>query len=113
MKKKAKISLKTRERTIEDDIIIELINNKISYIEKDSNCTKVLVDLNNKILIRENKELYLEYNFSNNNGVVYLKDLGSSININLKTIDYKCLNKKIEIMYKIDENSYEYRIEME
>lgn len=113
MEKKAKITLKTVEEVIKYEISIELKNNKINYVENDPNNTNVLLDLDNKILIRDNKELYLEYDFSNNNGIIYLKELKNNINVNLNTIKYEVSDKKIEIMYKIDENSYEYFIEME
>ncbi|MBO5414292.1 MAG: hypothetical protein J6A17_01560 [Bacilli bacterium] len=113
MEKKAKITLKNEEEVIKYELLIEFKNNKISYIENDSNNTSVLLDLNNKLLIRDNKELYLEYDFLNNKGVVYLKELRNNMNINLNTIKYEITDNKIEIMYKIDENSYEYFIEME
>ena len=113
MEKKAKITLKNEEEVIKYELLIEFKNNKISYIENDSNNTNVLLDLNNKLLIRDNKELYLEYDFLNNKGVVYLKELRNNMNINLNTIKYEITDNKIEIMYKIDENSYEYFIEME
>ena len=113
MEKKAKITLKNEEEVIKYELLIEFKNNKISYIENDSNNTNVLLDLNNRLLIRDNKELYLEYDFLNNKGVVYLKELRNNISINLNTIKYEITDTKIEIMYKIDENSYEYFIEME
>lgn len=113
MEKKAKITLKNEEEVIKYELLIEFKNNKISYIENDSNNTNVLLDLNNRLLIRDNKELYLEYDFLNNKGVVYLKELRNNMNINLNTIKYEITDNKIEIMYKIDENSYEYFIEME
>ena len=91
MEKQAKITLRTDEEVIEYGININIKNNKINYTETDSKHTNVFLDLGEKLLIRENEELYLEYNFSSNQG----------------------LEKRIEIMYKIDENSYEYIIEME
>lgn len=113
MKKNAKITLKTPEKVIEYELLIEFKNNKINYIEKDYTNTSVLLDLENRILVRDNKELYMEYDFKNNKGIVFLKELKSNIEINIDTIKYEASDKKIEIMYKIDENSYEYFIEME
>lgn len=113
MEKQAKITLKTEEEVIEYDININIKNNKINYIETDSKHTNVLLDLDEKLLIRDNQELYLEYNFSTNQGMIYLKETGNNIAININTEKYQILDKRIEIMYKIDENSYEYIIEME
>ena len=42
-----------------------------------------------------------------------LKELRNNMNINLTTIKYEITDNKIDIMYKIDDNSYEYFIEME
>lgn len=113
MEKQAKITLKTQEEVIENDINIQIKNKKINYIETDSKHTNVFLDLDEKLLIRENEELYLEYNFSSNQGIIFLKETGNNIAININTEKYQILDKRIEIMYKIDENSYEYIIEME
>ena len=113
MNRNAKVSLKTNEEVIEYNISISLKNNKINYTENDLNNTNVLLDIDKKLLIRDNKELYLEYDFLNNKGLVYLKELCSSISLNLITINFLVENKKIDIKYKIDENNYQYFIEME
>lgn len=113
MEKQAKITLRTDEEVIEYGININIKNNKINYTETDSKHTNVFLDLGEKLLIRENEELYLEYNFSSNQGMIYLKEIGNNITMNLNTERYQILEKRIEIMYKIDENSYEYIIEME
>lgn len=113
MEKQAKITLRTDEEVIEYGININIKNNKINYTETDSKHTNVFLDLGEKLLIRENEELYLEFNFSSNQGMIYLKETGNNITINLNTEKYQILEKRIEIMYKIDENSYEYIIEME
>lgn len=112
MQKKAKISLKTSEEDIEFSKIIEFKNNKINYIE-DITDTNVLLDIDKKLLIRDNKNIYLEYDFLNGKGYAYIKDLGSETVINLKVDSFISNDKLIEIIYNIDDNNYKFKIEME
>ncbi len=113
MKKKAKISLKTAEEVIQYDILIELKNNKINYQEPDSLKTNVLLDLNTKVLLRDNKDIYLEYRFLNNDGDIYVKDLNKNIHLNLTDVKLEERNTYIKIQYKIDNKEYMYDIDME
>ena len=112
MNKNAKISLKTNDNTIKYDILLTIKNNKINYFEKNSD-TNVFLSLDEKILIRDNKDIYLEYNFSKNQGVVFIKELQNNININLITNKFNVENDKVEIEYQIDDDRYNYLIEME
>ena len=57
MNKNAKISLKTNDNTIKYDILLTIKNNKINYLEKNSD-TNVFLSLDEKILIRDNKDIY-------------------------------------------------------
>ena len=110
MQKKAKISLKTKEEILNYSKEINIINNKINYMEDDTN---VLFDMNKKLLIRENKDIYMEYDFSNKKGYFYIKELRceASVIINIEKITIE--DNLIEIVYNIDNNNYFYKIEME
>ena len=55
----------------------------------------------------------MEYNFSKNQGVVFIKELQNNININLITNKFNVENDKVEIEYQIDDDNYNYLIEME
>ena len=112
MNKNAKISLKTNDNTIKYDILLTIKNNKINYLEKNTD-TNVFLSLDEKILIRDNKDIYLEYNFSKNQGVVFIKELQNNININLITNKFTVENDKVEIEYQIDDDNSNYLIEME
>ena len=112
MQKCAKISLKTKEEDIQYSKLIEFKNNKINYIEEDTS-TNVLLDIEKKLLIRDNKTIYLEYDFLNGKGYFYIKELGGETFVDIKLDKFFVDDKLIEIVYKIDENSYQYKIEME
>lgn len=113
MKKRAKISLKSREVLKKFETEVEIKNDKIYYLDNDERKTNVLFDYKDSILIRENKEFYMEYNFSNNKGIIFMKDLRKTININLNTINISKKDSIIEIIYEIDAELYEYQIVME
>ena len=111
MQKKAKISLKTSEDDIKFSKIIEFKNNKINYLEDDN--TNVLLDLDKKLLIRDNKTIYLEYDFLKGKGYFYIKELRGETTVDIKLVKFINNDKLIEIIYNIDDKNYEYRIEME
>lgn len=113
MKKTAKITLKNKEKVIKYDILINIINKKINYSEPDLNKTNVFLDLDNKILIRENKDIYLEYDFKNSKGSIYIKELRNNIDISIDVERYLVNDKKIEIVYLIENDKYQYFIEVE
>lgn len=113
MKKKAKISLITKEDKIIYNVEIEIKNDKISYKENNDKLTNVLYDIKNKILIREDKDIYMEYNFNINKANVYIKDLKKEVNLLLKTKNIISNNKKINIEYLLDNELYSYVIDME
>lgn len=113
MKKKAKISLITKEDKIIYNVEIEIKNDKISYKENNDKLTNVLYDIKNKILIREDKDIYMEYNFNINKANVYIKDLKKEVNLLLKTKNIITNNKKINIEYLLDNELYSYVIDME
>lgn len=109
MEKKATILLITNEKKQEEKKLIKIINNKINYIDGNTN---VLFDITNEILIRENSKMYLEYNFKNNKAEIYIKELLKSINLNLITKNKIIKDNYIEIEYIIEEDKYKYIIDM-
>lgn len=111
MKKKATIKIKAKEETVEEKVQLEVKNNKINY--KEENKTTVLLDLKNKILIRENKELYMEYDFIKEKGNLYIKSLQKNIDLQLKLKKIDISNHKIVIQYELEKECYIYEIEME
>ena len=110
MQRKAKISLKTKEETINYSTEIDIKNNKINYMEDETN---VLFDMNNKLLVRDNKDIYMEYDFSNKKGFFYIKELRCEASVIIDIEKIVIEDNLIEIIYNIDNNNYFYKIEME
>ncbi len=113
MNKKAKISLITKNDKIIYNVDIEIKNDKISYKENNDKLTNVLYDIKSNILIREDKDIYMEYNFNINKASVYIKELKKEIGLVLKTKNIVNNNKKITIEYLLDNELYSYVIDME
>ena len=61
MNKKSKISLITNKEKLTYEVNIEIKNDKINYQENNDELTSVLYDKTSRILIRDNKEIYMEY----------------------------------------------------
>ena len=79
-------------------------NNLIKYKESDKLLTEVKIDLKNKLLIRENKDYYLEYKFIENQlteNKIKLKELDQSLYLNIKTEKLEINDNKFEVIYTI------------
>lgn len=110
MKKKANISLISDNDNINIFTDIEIINNKINYIYNDTN---VFYNILENILIRDDKEKYLEYNFNKNKGIIYIKDIEKELVVDIEVINLINKDNYIEIEYKLENQSFKYIINME
>ena len=113
MNKKSKISLITNKEKLTYEVNIEIKNDKINYQENNDELTRVLYDKTNKTLIRDNKEIYMEYDFNMNKASIYIKDLKKEINLSLRTKNIVESDKLIDIEYLLDNEVYRYIIDME
>lgn len=101
MKKQVSVTLKTKDETLEykTNAILNQEKNTLSWIETDALKTHMILDFQNKNLIRENKELKMILTFD--------KKKDKIMNCKLKGLK-KEFRIKIEIPYlKIEENSFE------
>lgn len=109
-KMKLKITMITQNQKIEYITIGNYDSDKkeLSYQEKQEMVTDVKLNLEKHKLIRDNKDFTMEYQFEVNNktiNTIYLKELGKTIDIQIKTEKYYYDNNKIEIEYiLIDSN---------
>lgn len=109
-KMKLKITMITQNQKIEYITIGNYDSDKkeLSYQEKQEIVTDVKLNLEKHKLIRDNKDFTMEYQFEVNNktiNTIYLKELGKTIDIQIKTEKYYYDNNKIEIEYiLIDSN---------
>ena len=113
MNKKSKISLITNKEKLTYEVNIEIKNDKINYKENNAELTNVLYDKTSRILIRDNKEIYMEYDFNMNKASIYIKDLKKEINLELRTKNIVESDKLIDIEYLLDNEVYWYIIDME
>ena len=113
MNKKSKISLITNKEKLTYEVNIEIKNDKINYQENNDELTNVLYDKTSRILIRDNKEIYMEYDFNMNKASIYIKDLRKEINLSLRTKNIVESDKLIDIEYLLDNEVYRYIIDME
>ena len=113
MNKNAKVSLITNKEKLTYEVNIEIKNDKINYQENNDELTRVLYDKTNKTLIRDNKEIYMEYDFNMNKASIYIKDLKKEINLSLRTKNIVESDKLIDIEYLLDNEVYRYIIDME
>ncbi len=111
MKKQALITLIKKDNQVKETVIIEIKEEKLNYIEKSN--TEVLFDVKKQLLIRDNKELYMEFDFKNNKANIYIKDLKANTELLLKTEKINITNNKIVIQYTMENEDYLYQIEME
>ncbi len=109
--------IKVRIQNPEEDLAIEtnaiIQDERILYQEPDQ--TKTQYSFKNNILVRENKDIRMEYTFikkKTTEGIIYLKDYNKEIRIliNTKKIDKK--DNNIKIQYKVDNNEFIYEIEV-
>jgi len=105
-KRKINIILITSDKKEEYKLLGEYNPEKniISYQESGDLLTEVVLDLNQNILIRENKDYYLQYKFIENEETeneMKLKDLNQSIKLKIKTEKFNVTNNKIEIIYTL------------
>lgn len=116
----SKIKIKTQ--LITPDEKIEYVTNAIlesnkilKYKENDDNKTTVTFNYENKILKRENDNIYLEYEFNKDKvtkGTIISKELGYELYVNIKTNGIILDKNNIYIEYCIEEKVYKYKIEV-
>lgn len=79
-------------------------NGKIIYQESKDLVTDVVLDLNNKILTRKNKDYCLNYHLLEGKvteNEVIINDLQKSLYLNIKTNKFEITDNKVEIKYSI------------
>lgn len=112
---KTKVKITTKSNNITDTYEIKALlkDNKLMYYEP--NKTKVIFDYENNILTRNNKEISMEYKFDLENktiGYIEVKELGKSLNLNIKTKKFLSDNKNIELVFFVEEEEICYKLEV-
>ena len=115
MKKKANVIIKNKIEELKELLKEEIKkDNESTYIEKDE--TKVIFNINNKTLIRNNSGLYMKYIFDDTKstiGIIIVKDLNKTIKVKIKTKSISIEKNNIKINYELEDEDYIYIIDME
>lgn len=103
-KRKFNITLITDDIRKEYNLLGEYdkASNIISYIETVPLITSMTIDLNNKILIRENKDYLIKYKLLENqetNNKIKIKELNKILELRVKTEKFEITKDRIEIKY--------------
>ena len=87
--------------------------NSIVYKEEDKTTSKI--ELTNQRLRRENEKIFMEYTFDEEKetkGIVTVKSLQKTLELNLKTRKIDKENQNIEINYVLENDEYKYKLEV-
>ena len=106
---KMKVLIKSNLNNIQNEVKGTFLNNRIVYIDNE---VKVILDLNKKLLIRENidSSYKIELDFFNEIYKVYITG-NTYVNINLVLKAYEYKENKVKIIYFIEDSKYDYQIE--
>lgn len=72
--------------------------------------TKVIYNLEDHTLLRENEKIKMFYSFKTNKGLIEVKELGKVIDIDIKVHDIKRDKNNIKVHYEIDKDEFIYKV---
>ena len=109
--------LQTQEETYEYDIpaIYKEDEDIIIYKDNDEQNTKTIYNYKTKELIRENDSLKMNYLFNkskNTIGKIYIKELGRTFDLIITTRNMLRRAQNIEIDFLVEEQAFNYKIEV-
>ena len=104
-KSKLKVRIDITENIVDYTIDSEVIN----YKEIDN--TNVYYDLKNNILIRDNDDLHMIYDFNNKKGTILIKEFEREIEVVIENIDIEKNKNNIKVNYSIENNDFIYELE--
>lgn len=109
--------LKTQEKLYEYDVpaIFREDEQIILYKEKDEQRTTASFNYRTKELIRENDSLRMHYPFNkekNARGTILVKELGRTFDLIIKTRKILRSGNNIEIDFLVEEQPFNYKIEV-
>ena len=116
MEKEALITLKSKDMMQKYKVKLHEEDHFYRYNEQTEKETLVEFDTEKNILKREDQELSMEYLFIEGKttiGKVYIKSLKKYIDVIIKTDKITKTDKSVNIKYDVEDNLYEYNIDME
>lgn len=112
-KKKLKITIKTKEELLEEEVMGLIQNNKIIYHEQKD--TKVEYNLTHHQLKRSNQEMEMNYTFHPSKptqGLIKIKDLQKEWSVPIQTTKLVEEEGRISIEYEVENHFVKYQIEV-
>ncbi len=95
----------------EENILDYTINKKIiNYKEIDN--TIVSYDLENNILIRDNDDIHMIYDFNNKKGTILIKEMDRELELLIENIEIERVKNNIKVNYSIENNDFLYELEV-
>lgn len=102
---KIKVRIDNTENIVDYTIDSEVIN----YKELDN--TSVYYDLKNNILIRDNDDLHMIYDFNNKKGTILIKEMDRELELSIENIDIERNKNNVRVSYTIENNDFLYELE--
>ena len=96
---KIKVKIDNTENIVDYTIDSEVIN----YKELDN--TNTYYDLNNNILIRDNDDLHMIYDFNNKKGTILIKEFDREVEVLIDNIDIERNKNNVRVSYSIENRS--------
>ena len=103
---KIKVKIDNTENIVDYTIDSEVIN----YKELDN--TNTYCDLNNNILIRDNDDLHMIYDFNNKKGTILIKEFDREVEVLIENIDIERNKNNVRVSYSIENNDFLYELEV-
>ncbi len=103
--KRTKINVFTKLNNVEEnnEFLAIKSDNLIKYIDLENN--KMIIDIKNNVIIRENDDYLFNMDFSNNKIIIKMKKLDKEFEKNIKTLVISSSSRKYIVQYLlIDEN---------
>ncbi|MBQ3436187.1 MAG: hypothetical protein IJH13_04145 [Bacilli bacterium] len=112
MQKKISVKLLSSDEKIAYDVIGDFSSDdsELYYEEEDMYKTSVIYNFLTNVLKRDNREMYLEYNFAEEEGKVLIKDLDQEMYLDLQVEKINKTKNTITIKYKVNGIDYKYSI---
>ena len=112
----SKIKIKVNVNNEKDHFYTAIFQNKSNILTyKEENNTLVKFNYNQDVLIRENKEFFMQYKFLKKEktiGEIFIKDLNKTINLDIKTTKLLKNDLNLNIEYEIYDDQMSYKIEV-
>ena len=102
--------IKVKIDNIEDIVEYSIDSEVINYKELDN--TNTYYDLNNNILIRDNDDLHMIYDFNNKKGTILIKEFDREVEVLIENIDIERNKNNVRVNYSIENNDFLYELEV-